>query len=348
MKLIKFVLILAIFVEQVLACTTISYVDNNNDVWVLKSFDFDNGSGRVFINQRNVMKKTLVPSKAYFSFKKWKSKYMSVTFNQASRDYPYGGMNEEGLSVEIMWYDYTQYSYEKGKKLINESQVIQYLLDTRKNAKEAIEAIKEVNIIPFFAKVHYMICDKSNICYAVEFLNNKIEVKEMPSDSKRILQNSTYEQTQKNVNKRIDNSRFSTQDIDFIFDVSNLASEKSIVEHGFNSLESIRQGTWTKWQIVYNLNKKKFWFRTTDEMNIKKSELSFYEPICSKTKSTKTIDINFTEEGEIEEKMESFKNSMNLDMLNTFSELSSLIKNGGYVYNMFNNTCVTKRKRSRK
>jgi choloylglycine hydrolase len=57
------------------------------------------GDGLVFINQRGIAKKGLNTTGG---IAKWVSKYGSVTFNLAGREFAFGGMNEAGLVVGSM------------------------------------------------------------------------------------------------------------------------------------------------------------------------------------------------------------------------------------------------------
>src|SRR5688572_1406395 len=69
-----------------------------------RNYDFEIGDGMVVVNKRGMRKQsnTAVPAS-------WTSRFGSVTFNQYGRDNPTGGMNEQGLVVELMWLDGTRY-----------------------------------------------------------------------------------------------------------------------------------------------------------------------------------------------------------------------------------------------
>jgi penicillin V acylase-like amidase (Ntn superfamily) len=168
-----FILMSLLWQTSLNACTAMSFQDANNKTWFLKSFDFDDYHGYVFVNQRNVLKKAL--SLNYFQHSKmWLSKYASITFNQISRDFPYGGINEKGLGMEILWLDDTVYPSWTFINTINESQVIQYILDTSASTEEVIANLNKVQLAEVYAPVHYMICDTSADCRAIEFLDGKL------------------------------------------------------------------------------------------------------------------------------------------------------------------------------
>ncbi len=82
------------------ACTAFLF-EQEGQVVMGKSYDWDTGDALVMVNPRGVAKRSLLlsSSKAH----EWVSKYASVTFNQYGREFPVGGMNEAGLVVEALW-----------------------------------------------------------------------------------------------------------------------------------------------------------------------------------------------------------------------------------------------------
>ncbi len=336
----KLISIFMIFLTTLTAypCSTMSYNDVSSHTWVTKSFDFGNPNGYFFINKKNVYKRSLT-----FSFglgKTWTSLYGSITFNQIGRDFPYGGMNEHGLNMEIMWLDETKYPAPKYNQQINESQIIQYILDTAATTEEAIEKIKNVEITPVMAKVHYMVCDVSNECATIEYLNKELVIHKMNKGNERILQNSIYSDMLKNdIREKGKTLRNSEQDLKFIFDNSNLENEVEIVSKSFANLDKVYQPNWTRWQIVYNLNMKKVWFRTMQERNIKSLDLNDYELDCKQSLVEEVIDINSNASGPVKQ-MIPFSKEINSQMLNSFKEVPSWMRKAGEFYLLINHTCL--------
>lgn len=87
------------------ACTTL-FLDKGNQLVVGANFDWMVPYGLVVINKQNVSKKAMLhPEWGTGKKASWTSKYGSVTFNFASREIAWGGMNEAGLVAASMMLD---------------------------------------------------------------------------------------------------------------------------------------------------------------------------------------------------------------------------------------------------
>jgi choloylglycine hydrolase len=310
----------------------------NQNVYLLKSFDFKNVEGYLYINKKNIVKKAL--TKSYLTSKEWTSKYGSITFNQAGRDFPFGGMNEAGVAMEIMWLDETLYPENSKLPTINESQKIQYILDTSANLDEAISQIKTVEIEPILAPVHYMICDSTSKCSIVEYLNRQLVITSIEKDSEKISQNSIYaEMLSKKL--RVDGSTFrnSPVEIKSIFDTASLTNQDEIITQSFKNLETVQQGAWTKWQIVYNLSSKEAWFRTTTQEKIKHISLKDYELDCQKEINESVVNLNLDFEGDLKDHLEKYSIEIDDKLLDSFKEIPSIIKKAVHDYSSINHKC---------
>lgn len=164
---LMWVFILAI--EKSLACTT--FTDSANNIFA-KNFDWHQGHGLLVVNKRGWDKEGLAPRERTPTAK-WRSQYNSISFNQMGQEFPYGGVNQAGLSVEILWLDESDYSDSENLPIINELQWVQLQLDTAANVDEAIQNAKNVWLYPFKAKVHYFICDLKS-CAVFEFEKKKL------------------------------------------------------------------------------------------------------------------------------------------------------------------------------
>ena len=96
---------------------------NENQILLAKNFDWTYHDGIIIKNLRSISKT------AYYTHQgepaQWTSKYGSITFNQNGKEMPYGGMNEKGLVVEMLWLDLTKYNINEEKKYLNEPEWIQ-------------------------------------------------------------------------------------------------------------------------------------------------------------------------------------------------------------------------------
>jgi choloylglycine hydrolase len=82
----------------------------------------------------------------------WTSKFGSVTFNQNGKEMPYGGMNEKGLVVEMLWLEQTKYNINETKSYLNELEWIQYQLDNFETVQQVIDHLTDLKIYPIKGK----------------------------------------------------------------------------------------------------------------------------------------------------------------------------------------------------
>ena len=88
------------------ACTTFCLRDGGRIVFG-KNYDWSVGDGLLIVNKRGVARRADAAGDPRPA--SWVSRYGSVTFNQYGRDFPSGGMNERGLTIELMWLDGSRY-----------------------------------------------------------------------------------------------------------------------------------------------------------------------------------------------------------------------------------------------
>ncbi len=152
------------------ACTTFSALDKSSGAMMYgRSYDRGMRDALVIINQKNITKRAQVSGNPA----QWTSKYGSITFNQYGRDFPLGGMNEEGLVVEVMILpNGSTYSPDANSPDVNVTQWVQYQLDNAANLKQAIDNAQTLGINDTWVPLHYLVCDPQ-ACATIEFINGK-------------------------------------------------------------------------------------------------------------------------------------------------------------------------------
>ena len=266
--------VLMIFLSGVSAfsCTTF-VLESGHHVYLGKNLDWDWDEGIVVVNQRNVRKRAFVLGENAVT---WTSKYGSVSFNQFGREMPFGGMNQAGLVVENMWLDDTHYPAVDRRPEINLLQWIQYQLDNCSTVQQVIESDKKIRLenTPVRARIHYLVCDAQGNAATIECLNGSMQVhfgKDLPY---RALANDTYERSaatlQSNpshgdLSKPLPNkdsiTRFcrAAERAKAFKPAKNPAQD---VAYAFETLQQVRQGDYTVWQIVYDISSRQIHFRT--------------------------------------------------------------------------------------
>ena len=132
-----------------LACTVFQ-LNNTDQVFVAKGYDFDISTAYGVINTSGRKKIALLPPFDAIRYLRrtlrWTAKYASLSFTQNVQEVAISGMNEKGLVVELLDLLGTQYpdpQTSKDLKVISEGQIGQYLLDSAATVEEVIYLLKK-------------------------------------------------------------------------------------------------------------------------------------------------------------------------------------------------------------
>ena len=155
MKILTITLFILLNSFLTLSCTTF-VLKNDSSLVFGRNLDWVSDNGVIVVNKRNMTKTSLVfsPEKATH----WTSKFGSVTFNQFGQEFPFGGINEKGLVVEIMVVAGQYPKFDK-RTAINELQWVQFQLDNSRTIEEVIASDKNIRISVIDQNLHFLICD---------------------------------------------------------------------------------------------------------------------------------------------------------------------------------------------
>jgi len=276
-----------------LACSAFRMPESESHLLVGRNFDWDYGHGLIVINKRGVSKKAIALHSSDTAA--WTSKYGSVTFNQAGRELPYGGMNEKGLMIEVLWLGYTSWPVTTAPSL-NEVQWIQYQLDNRDSVSDLVTHLNDVRILSVFAKVHFFVCDASGTCATIEGMGKQMEVHSGQTLPLAALTNDTYSSSMTYATKFMTpgksntcaNIPAGTGSLDRFTRAAcasstAVAGETTLDETARTNatLDSVAQPGYTKWQIVYDLTERSISIRTADAPVAKKVSLGAFDLSCA-------------------------------------------------------------------
>jgi choloylglycine hydrolase len=237
--------------------------------------------GMVFINKRGVFKtgrswsEIITRDRIDPSSHVWISRYGSVTFNNFGRDFPDGGMNEEGLFI---WEMNEDADYPKGKGLPRLSQMnwMQYILDNYSTTEEAVSCASEIEIDGW--GWHFFVGDAQGNTAAIAFVNGEPLVytgKDMPvsglfntpyAREMELLKyfkgfGGTYEPVLDDPTvPRFVKTAVMTRDYD---------ETKPAVDYGFKMLEWLKVNDVPEWSIIFDARKKDIYFKTRINPEIK-------------------------------------------------------------------------------
>jgi penicillin V acylase-like amidase (Ntn superfamily) len=255
-----------------------------------KNYDWHTDYGYVMVNKRDVSKRALVmPPETPAD---WVSKYGSITFNQVGKEMPMGGINEEGLVIEVMWLKSTRYPEPDNRPAVGELQWIQYHLDTCSTVKEVMAAQSTVRISAATAKIHFLVGDRCGDAASIEFVNGKAVIHYGDSMPVNVLTNNTYKDslTYLKKHKGFGGNRefsYSVKSLDRFAGAADCIKTYAAGQPGngiqtsFEILEKISNPPRTVWSIVYDLKKMEVHFKTSRFKELKTFSVADFDFACN-------------------------------------------------------------------
>jgi len=265
-------LLLIVIVIPATACTTF-VLKTKTDLVFGRNLDWVSEHGLIVTNARGVYKESLVFMED--TPLKWTSKYGSITFNQFGKEFPFGGMNEKGLVIEIMLAS-ASYPAIDHRPAVNELQWIQYQLDNSATIEEVIAKAKKIRISMIAQQLHYLICDANGNTAVIEFRAGRMKVYSGSKLPYPVLENSVYQESlrQKRNNEEC---RFATASSM----VSNYEEKEgeSILDYSFKILKEVAlDGAWS---IVYDIKNMKVYFKTASNQKVSCFDVNRFSFECS-------------------------------------------------------------------
>lgn len=277
-------------------CTTF-FINHNGELIFGRNYDWVTGAGMLYTNQKGLHKTSMPTSDGETA--SWVSQYGSISFNQYGKEFPTGGMNEQGLVVELMWLDGTKYPQPDNRPSLGVLQWIQYQLDNCSTVDQVIATDKKIRITSTGTPLHYLVADGKGNVATIEFLEGKMVVHRDSQLLFPVLTNSTYEESKRIITPDTYSGYASFQDnsiqrfvkaCGMIKQFSENKINTPVVDYAFSILENVSQGEHTKWSIVYDLKNKVIRFKTRNFSNIKTLSFSSFNFSCDV--SPKAYDMN--------------------------------------------------------
>lgn len=327
--LFSFFILLSLFTNQTLACTTFC-LKNKSEFLFGKNYDWMIGDGLIFVNKRGVEKTAM--AEAAPNPAKWISNYGSVTFNQYGRENPSGGMNEKGLVIELMWLDDTQYPKADERPTVGTLEWIQYQLDNSASVEKVIQNAEKIRIASE-VKIHYLVNDKNGNSATVEFIDGKLVAHTSEKLPFSALANDTYEKSLDYSKNNSGEKAKTESSLDRFTRAAERSktfadkpkSEAESVKYAFDILENVAQKGYTQWSIVYDQQRGKIHFRSLKSPKVKTVDTKSFDYACGS--SVKTFDVNSNESGDVTAKFADYKREANRDLLERSFNGTPFLKN---------------------
>ena len=267
--------------------------------------------GVIVINKRNVYKEgvtweELSSSKIVtYSKPNWTSKYGSVTFNPMGRDFPDGGMNEEGLFIWEMSLNETRFIEDEAKPKLFMMQWMQYQLDNHESIDEVIKSASEIMLDGW--AWHFFTADRNGTCSSIEFLDGKLVIHAGENMPVTALCNAQYSLEMKGLKefkgfgggKSVEMEK---RDIPRFVHAAHMiknydpAISGNIVFYGFDILKQLERGG-TQWSVICDLKNLHVYLRTPVAREIRHFSLKSFDLSCNTP--VKMIDMHANLSGDI-------------------------------------------------
>lgn len=244
------------------ACTCFVLRDASGHLHFGKNFDFPIPDGHIHVNYCNAKKTAFIqPPEVPLT---WVSTYGSITFNQAGREFPYGGMNEAGLVIEQMWLEEASYPPADHRYGLQELQWIQYQLDHAATVQEVLDSDTLVRISYMAtSRLHFLVADAMGHVAVIEYINGERLVRQAEQLPHPVLTNCPYERSlaytkstgahrKEAFNAWTHNSsgRFAKA-----VEMIDAYQGEPIHDYAFSILDSVYQPGSTQWSLLYDLRR---------------------------------------------------------------------------------------------
>jgi penicillin V acylase-like amidase (Ntn superfamily) len=294
-------------------CTTF-VLKTKNGLFFGRNLDWVSDLGLVIVNQRGVSKESLVfPPEKPIS---WTSTYGSITFNQFGKEFPFGGINEKGLVIEIM-VSAAEYADPDERPIVNELQWIQYQLDNCATVQDVINTDAVLRIGQTHEILHYLICDAEGNTAVIELKGGKMVVYRGDDLPVPVLENDDYQTSLEHLSNE-KNCRF-TKAADYIKKYKGSGGQ-SAIDYSFKILEEVALSA--EWSVVYDITNKEIHFSTSTNRDLRKIKMNEFDFTCNN--QSLSYDLSGEHTGEVNNKFVKLKSDANTEVLKKAMELNAV------------------------
>ncbi|MFK8112709.1 MAG: linear amide C-N hydrolase [Rubripirellula sp.] len=314
--LFTMLMLILVGVSTASACTIMRF-STDGGLLIARNHDWSFGRGLLIVNKRGIEKKGISPIKPA----KWVSRFGSVSFVQYGREIPFAGMNEKGLTVDILQLVDARFPAPDKRDAVNAIQWLQFQLDTAESVTEVVSSLQRVRPAPLLAmieKVHYFVSDANGDAAVIEFLEGKAVVRQGDELSKCALANSCWDESideiGNNGNRHAGHSlRRFEKAVQAVEALPTTEEGHQQLDYAFDSLASVNQPGLTQWSLVYAPRERKIWFQTTASPQRRWIDLDDLE-FDAKT-PVQMLDIDSQHAGDLVPHLQPYTNEANQELV---------------------------------
>jgi penicillin V acylase-like amidase (Ntn superfamily) len=294
------------------ACTSFC-LDNGGQAVFGTNYDNEIWEGLLFVNKRGVTK-TGWEMGASVEYARWTAEYGSVTFNLAGVQMAWAGMNEAGLAISTMWLGETRNPAPDERPPLVSPLWIQYQLDTCATLKEVMANDARVRIADTVD--HYLVCDHSGDCAAVEFLEGETVFHTGDAMPVKTLTNHAYQkaiaawQAGRLPGNSLERFGIAADRVTH-FEATDAVSA---VAYAFDTLErtsgQATGGAPTQWRIVFDTENLRVHWRTSRNPQMRSVEFAKLDLACGAP--VQMLDVHAPLSGDVSDKLGQYTFEANL------------------------------------
>ena len=304
------------------ACTSFC-LDNAGQAVFGANYDNNIWEGLLFVNKRGVTK-TGWEAGTTGRYARWTAEYGSVTFNLAGVQMAWAGMNEAGLAISTMWLGETRDPTPDERPPLVSPLWIQYQLDTCATLAEVMANDARVRVADVVD--HYLVCDRSGACAAVEFLEGEtvfhaghaLPVKALTNDGYRL--SAAAWQAGRLMSNSLQRFGIAASRVTS-FQPTDSASA---VAYAFDTLEQasgqVTGGTPTQWSIVFDTANRRIYWRTSRIPQVRFVDFARLEFACGTP--VDMLDVHAPLSGDVSDKLGPYSFAANLQSTLSFVDKS--------------------------
>ncbi|MCC9642128.1 linear amide C-N hydrolase [Rhodopirellula sp. JC740] len=312
--------------SRVDACTVMR-LRINGQLVIARNHDWPFGEAHVVTNLRGIEKTSLATVKPAT----WVSKYGSVSFCQFGREIPFAGMNEKGLTVDLLrlpeaaFPDPNELLNDPDLHAVNAIQWVQYQLDTAATVAEVVTSLSSIvptPMLPMVERVHYFVTDPSGDVAIVEFIDGEAVVRHgddyrdsegEPKTAACVLANSSWKDSQ--ATHIDDGSLLRYRRGKKLVEMADSAKkEVDPKEFAKRCLMNVAQGPMTQWNLIYFPAERQIHFRTQSATSVRWIDLDDLQ--FGNDSTPVGIDIDNNLEGDVREHLRPVSSEDNQRIVN--------------------------------
>jgi choloylglycine hydrolase len=308
------------------ACTSFCLDTPDGPVFATNCDLFIAADGLVFVNRREIAKEGFRASTTGETAK-WVSKYGSVTFNLVGREFAWSGMNEAGLVVSTMELKASELPKPDERPPFGSGDWVQYMLDTCGSVQEAIQMHSFVRLIDDAdSPGHFLVADAEGNCAAFEYLDGEFVCYTGESLPVKAMSNMRYARALAALerggprwwwsNPGQSAERFAGAAVRMeSFDASR---DTCAASYALATLTHVVAAPHTKWNIVYDIEKREVRFRSAASPTVKRLSLHAFDLSCEAP--LLMLDVNAELEGNVDQSFTPYDHDVNLEVFSTFCD----------------------------